>query len=401
MQKYILFAFILGFAMAGCEVKYNDFKASSGEADFSNFVAVGDSYTAGYTDGALGRRGQLSSFPNILAGQLAAVGNAGFNQPLVKSDGSIGSTGYGYYELQVVSESLTPVPGEGDVSILAEGVYDTENPVQNLGVPGAKSFHMLADGYATLNPFFARFASETTTSVLADALALNPSFVSLWIGGNDVLTYALAGGESDAITSAVEFETYMNMIAGSLFSGNTKGVIANVPNIESLPYFSYILADGHLPLLIADESAQGGIRRLVEGEKILLGASSLLQQGYGQAVEMPLPASLVLDAEELADINEAIDDYNQIIEAISEQYGLALVDMNSVLNDIDTSGLLLDGNQYTSTFVSGGIFSLDGIHATERGSAIIANYFIEAINTTYHSNIPQVDINVYSTVVYP
>ena len=72
----------------------------------------------------------------------------------------------------------------------------------NMGVPGAKSFHLVAEGYGNLanvasgkaNPYFVRFASSASTSVLKDAVAQKPTFFSLWIGNNDVLSYATSAG---------------------------------------------------------------------------------------------------------------------------------------------------------------------------------------------------------------
>ena len=56
---------------------------------------------------------------------------------------------------------------------------------------------------------------------------------------------------------------------------------------------------------------------------------------------------------------------------------------------------------YATTFVKGGFFSLDGIHATARGSAIIANAFIDAINKQYNAMVPKANVNDYPTVQFP
>nr|WP_321410478.1 hypothetical protein [uncultured Carboxylicivirga sp.] len=71
------------------------------------------------------------------------------------------------------------------------------------------------------------------------------------------------------------------------------------------------------------------------------------------------------------------------------------------MNKLSGEGLIIDGNRYSTTFVTGGIFSLDGIHATGRGSAIIANSFIEAINEQFDAQVPEVNINDYKTVEFP
>jgi hypothetical protein len=92
-------------------------------------------------------------------------------------------------------ERLGSTPGT-EVSDVQSG------PFNNLGIPGAKSYHLMAPGYGNVagvaqglaNPYFARFASSAGTTVLEDALAQDPTFFSLWIGNNDVLLYATAGG---------------------------------------------------------------------------------------------------------------------------------------------------------------------------------------------------------------
>lgn len=437
--KYIvLFLSIVLFTQ--CEVEYKDFKPSNGEADFTTYVALGDSYTAGYTDGALGRRGQESSFPNIIAGQLAMVGTKGFNQPLVKSNGSVGSAGLGYLELEIVGQSLLPVPGAGDMAIFAERVYDASAPVHNLGVPGATAASLLAPA-AGGNPFFSRFSSNQTTSVLIDASIQEPTFVSLWIGGNDVLGYALDGGEEGNPTSSSQFVNSMGTLVSQLFTDTgTKGVIANIPDIDALPYFDAISYDaleidqmtadklnaaytqynavsvamglpkiefvaGKNALVIADKDYAhlGKIRQIKKDEKILLPALGYIRNtetGWGS--KTPIPDTFVLDVVEVEKIKLATEAYNETIKSIANQYGLAFVDLNALMKKISSAdGIVLDGNKYSSTFVTGGIFSLDGIHATARGSAVIANEFIKAINMQYNANIPQAPINSYGTVTYP
>ncbi len=443
-NKYIvLFLSIVLFTQ--CEVEYKDFKPSNGEADFTTYVALGDSYTAGYTDGALGRRGQESSFPNIIAGQLATVGNNGFTQPLVKSSGSVGSAGLGYLDLEIAGQSLLPVPGAGDMAIFAERVYDASAPVHNLGVPGATAASLLAPA-AGGNPFFSRFSSNQTTSVVIDALVQDPTFVSLWIGINDVLGFALGGGENGAPTSPLQFANSMGTIVSQLFTDTgTKGVIATIPDIKDLPYFDAISYDaleidqttadllnaaytqynavsvamglpkiefvaGKNAFVIADKDYAhlGKIRQIKKDEKILLPALGYIRNtetGWGS--KTPIPVEYVLDAEEVDKINSATEAYYETIKSIANQYGLAFVDLNSVMKEIsektvsEDKGVAMDGNKYSSTFVSGGLFSLDGVHFTARGSAIIANEFIKAINKQYNANIPQAPINSYGTVTYP
>jgi len=54
----------------------------------------------------------------------------------------------------------------------------------------------------------------------------------------------------------------------------------------------------------------------------------------------------------------------------------------------------------TSTYVTGGGFSLDGVHPSPRGYALIANEFIKAINAKYGSNFTGVSFGDYG-ILYP
>lgn len=59
---------------------------TAGTADFSKYVALGDSFAAGYSDGALFKAGQKNSYPNILAEQFALVGGGVFTNPFMADD---------------------------------------------------------------------------------------------------------------------------------------------------------------------------------------------------------------------------------------------------------------------------------------------------------------------------
>ena len=437
-----------------CDIETDDFEVSNGTADFSAFVAMGDSYSAGFMDGALGYEGQVMSLPALLARQFEAVGGGVFVQPLTTVGKSVGTTVIntngdlnGYYELKVVDGSFKPVPTTGDKSILLT-MIGQQGPFNNLAVPGLRSFHLLtplvgdpSQGAGNYNPFYTRFASEPGVStVLSDAMLVNPSFFSLWIGGNDVLSFALAGGETDSITSVSNFAVYMNMIVGQLAAAGRKGVIANIPDIIALPYFNVIpynillldqagadvlneaysdyndvaasvgyesisFSAGQNALIVEDPEMvlvpePYRFRQMTATEKLLLSlpTEKLATEGWGSQV--PVPAEYVLASEEIEAIRAAVTGYNALIKDLSVTYDLALVDLFSLMNDINAE-IIIDGGSYSTDFVTGGIISLDGIHATPRGYAVIANAFIDAINDQYNANVAKININDYRTVKFP
>lgn len=234
---------------------------SAGEADFSKFVAVGNSLTAGYTDGALFIESQLNSFPNILAGQFALAGGGEFNQPLMNDN--LGGLLLGG---NVIAENRLFFNGSGPERL--PGVPTTEvsqtlsGNFNNMGVPGAKVYHLLAPGYGNVagvptgqaNPYFARFASSPNTTLLADAVAQQPTFFTLWIGNNDVLGYASSGGagvnqagnmdpstyETNDITDPTVFTMAYTTIVDNLTANGAKGAVANIPNVLTTAYFTTV-----------------------------------------------------------------------------------------------------------------------------------------------------------------
>jgi hypothetical protein len=69
-----------------------------------------------------------------------------------------------------------------------------------------------------------------------------------------------------------------------------------------------------------------------------------------------------------------------------------LVDVHTLIDQIYTNGYAVPGRDLNSGLL-GGLFSLDGIHPTNTGYAILANLFIKTMNSNLNTNIPSVDVN--------
>jgi hypothetical protein len=178
---------------------------TSGTANFSKFVSLGNSLTAGYSDNALFMDGQKVSYTNIMAQQFALVGGGEFKIPFMADNvGGFKINGNVFSGPRLASTggaAPAPVAGTPTTEILTS--IATAGPYNNCGVPGAKSFHLLSPSYGsaagialgTANPYYVRFAPNATTSVLSYAVSQTPTFFSLWIGNNDVLGYSTSGGD--------------------------------------------------------------------------------------------------------------------------------------------------------------------------------------------------------------
>ncbi|WP_298478971.1 G-D-S-L family lipolytic protein [uncultured Maribacter sp.] len=272
--KYILLASVIIFFVSCNDIEDVDLNTieevaelpelTAGTADFSNYVALGASFTAGFTDGALFRAGQENSFPNLLSQQFVKVEEAAFTQPLM-NDNTGGLllpdpipnlayrlifNGSGPQRLNSFFSDLgAPVPP------ITTNAGNLGSSFNNVGVPGAKSFHVTFPGYGGLNPYFGRMASSASATMLGDALSQNPTFFTLSdLGGNDVLSFATSGGVgedqtgnlnpstygSNDITDPNVFANVMSGIVTALTANGAKGVITNVPYVKDLPYFTSV-----------------------------------------------------------------------------------------------------------------------------------------------------------------
>ena len=472
---------VFAFVITGCDPSFSDPVGDgpdpdAGSADFSSFVAVGDSLTAGYGDGALYRHAQINSLPAILAQQFALAGGGEFDQPLLSAaaTGSLTHTAVDLGRIDRLVLVSTGNPSQpaapGTVSPVQSTAIDTRLTgagfFNNIGVPGAKSFHVIAPGYGesalaaflapTANPYFARFAFDDTASMLDDALRQAPTFFTFWIGANDILLFALDGndaavsGQSITPTGTFDF-AFSTAITALTANPETKGVLINIPQIDSIPYFTTVpfnsipldqaTADtlnavfagpynavitasaispaekaqrnlnfvaGMNPVVIVDDDLTpvapvGNLRFATANDFILLPASTKI--GVDSAGQYGITVGLanldVLTENEAAAIEAARVAYNTTIEATANANpNLLLYDAAADLVELNTTGINYGSGGISSTFGQGGGFSLDGVHPTARGYAVVANRIIDLINEGFGATLPPVDPNEYTTVFY-
>jgi len=493
----------------------------AGTADFSKYVAVGASFTAGFSDNALFIATQENSFPNLLSMKFAMLGGGNFTQPLMADN--IG--GLLFNGAPDPSGAFGPrlfFDGSGPAGLPAtqttEATTVLSGPFNNIGVPGAKSIHLGVNGYGFGNPYFGRMASNPMASMLEDAVAQNPTFFTLSeIGGNDVLSYATSGGSgvdqtgnydpttygNNDITDPVVFANAFGASVDALVANGAKGVVTNVPYITSLAHFTTVPHNPldptnpdfgpQIPLLnsifgalnpifeavdpnrtivfseteasavvIRDETlanisttiidalnasptfpafiAQFGLpeaaaplvanllgntygqtRQANANDLFVLPSSSIIgtvNEAYANALEaQQLPAALaaqfategitlpledkwVLLPSEQTAIRNATDAYNLTIESIATENGLALVNFKDILIEAATTGLTSGNFTLNTNLVTGGLISLDGVHLTSRGYAVMANEMMRAIDETYGSNF-EASGNFYDCGNYP
>ena len=122
------------------------------------------------------------------------------------------------------------------------------------------------------------------------------------------------------------------------------------------------------------------------------------EKGWGSV--KPILGQFTLVESEISAVQTATAGFNATLKALADSKGLAFADVNALMKKVKT-GLVYDGMRFSVTYVTGGTFSLDGVHLTPRGNAVVANYFIDAINSKYGASLPHVNVGDYSGLVFP
>ncbi|HVR41518.1 MAG TPA: SGNH/GDSL hydrolase family protein, partial [Thermoanaerobaculia bacterium] len=370
--------------------------AARGSAVFTRFVAIGDSYGAGIQSGSLNERHQPFNWPSVVARQ---VGAPDFQQPIVSFPG-IGP------ELQLVNATtfppvITPAAGQGTPINL-----NLPRPYNNLSIPGANVTDVTTltgkEAPTSTAKTFAQFILRGLGTEVQQAIAQQPTFIAIWIGGNDGLG-AVLGGTPALLTPVDTFRTSYNKMLDDLIAGapNAGMVVGNLPNnISSIPFTTTVAPvivnpatrqpvlgpDGNPIFLFADLGG-GTLGQLPPGSRVLLSASTDLGQGFGIPPTLknvppfnalphagePLPDRDVLTPTEIAAIQTRADEFNAVITASASARNIPVADVKGLFDRVRTGQQFVGPFAVKSDFITGGMFSLDGFHASDLGYILFAN----------------------------
>lgn len=258
---------------------------------------------------------------------------------------------------------------------------------------------------ATFYPVLGTFGGGFTQ--IQAAAALHAQYATVWLGSNDVLKYALSGGALPA-TDPAAFYTDMVTVIRTLQGSGAKVAVANLFDVLDSSYFTsaaqlttlmtqlgvpgpaqayylslvpnggYLTLSGFFKTLASIEALGGGLQpvTLVSGDTVP-GAFATAIQGYNTQ-------------------------YNTQIAAAVTATGATLVDVHAVYAQIYAGGgYPINLPHCCSTIYGGGLASIDGLHPSNTGYAIIANAFIGTLDTAFSLTIPQVNIGaIYATDPY-
>lgn len=428
-MKKVGIVFIFITLLISCtKTQFDEYETSSGQADFSNYIAVGNSLTQGYQDGGLHNElgQQDNSYPAILARQMGVS----FIQPTSTGSGS------GYMHLEYINEEIEvikaydgssndnhPLAIGSDQSWITWG--DTTVKYNNLGVSGIKLVNCLSGGKNTtinynllqtaFNPYgrFLNFGDENNPITYLDHVKKSKAtFFTNWLGNNDILGWSTEGGDDGAeesipglnfseLSDLEEFRNKYDSILLAFHNMGAKGVCATIPDVTSIPYFNAITLDVVGEVWIKEGADTTVVRLATEEDLLLLTVSDELKKGVGKTELKPLPHTTVLDKDEIIIVQTRTNEINQAIKSLTNKYNFALADMNQFMKTLTNTGLSYDGVDFTPKYIEGGVFSLDGVHPNGIGYAIIANHFIDVINEYYGASLQPVSVSAYRGVTFP
>jgi hypothetical protein len=367
---------------------------------FDRYVSVGNSITAGFQSGGINDSTQLQSYAVLLSRQMGTP----FFVPLMNKAGC---------PPPIISVFSNPPIRVGPPPLNGCALRETQ-PVpppylNNVAVPGAYAYSIL-DNFNTplahpnaLTTFF--LGGYTQMGMLKN---VDPTFVTVWIGNNDVLTAATAGGDTTLITDTLAFKaSYRTMLDSIATTSVRGGVLIGVANVTLIPFFSkgstyWAIKNGLVPGAafppnFAVSNTCAPMATLIPGA---IGDSVLVPFPFG----IPLIAAAAAGAKdtlyctetqtvqpaELRKLVATVTTYNSFISAQAAARGFAYFDPNTLFTALPAGSIPAFPTIGGAGAVSapfGSYFSRDGVHPTALSHKLFANALISLINATYNKSL--------------
>lgn len=386
------------------------------EAQLLNtYVALGNSITAGYQSGGITAAMQQQAYPVLFAHQAGVR----FAIPLLLQV----ATG-----CPIPMSSATWAPDSIGSHGTASDPRCSRDPsyagamVQNLAIPGAKVGDISTQFNNPLRTLFLGGSTE-----LDRAMEAQPTFVSVFIGNNDILVPAITGTTA-GITSVADFQTAFDKM-NPLFTMSTVkgGILFGVVNPAYAPIMipaAYLFPNA-LPgypgyAVYADAALNGGTpsgkvqihpscgtsaATAVDAHLNTVGVLGMLKAQMSQNPAGPwyipcvdlgaaygnLGAQYVLDTAETRVVNTTAAGYNNYIKSRAQALGWIYIDPNLALGALQQAGVILPVPNFANKAAPFGAgMSLDGLHPALPTQQAIANTMIDSVNVHYGTSIPKI-----------
>jgi len=365
---------------------------------------MGNSITAGFQSGGINDSTQQQSYAVLLAQAMRSP----FFSPLLSRPGCPPPYTNVFTQARV---------GGGTPTTCALRKIPNPPPpyVSNTAVPGAWVIDIYNNGAGAHPNTLTQFILGGLTQVQMVERA-HPTFVTVWIGNNDVLTAATSSanaGDSTLITPIATFQTNYGAMLDSISAVGPQGVVligvANLatvanrtglpptqPPANGVPFFSY-----GSTYYVLDAAGQ------IPGP-FVAGAGCAPPRGDSVLVPFPFGGALIaaggtlnctepqtIQPAELVKLSTTVTAYNTYISGQATARGWVYVDPNPALDSLKRiptqvaffpafNAPCLPNNPF------GLSFSCDGIHPSAATHRLLAQKLRDAINAAYTTAIPPI-----------
>ncbi len=389
---------------------------------FRRYVSLGNSITAGFQSGGINDSTQVRSYANLLA---LAMGTS-FNMPLFIDHPAVGNGCPAPLDNNVTQHRV----GNGSASGCSLRV-PTSQPINNVAFPGATVGELLSNfgSPPSVTDVYKQFILGGRTQ-LELMRRLDPTFVSVFIGPNDVLGAILDPnpGNPAMVTPLNTFTVQYDSVLDAVAATGARAVLVSVPDVTVIPFASS--AAIWRCLRHGGPECTGNPGGLPQQDPTLAGIPtftvnancSALNGGLPVLVPWPVgltklstaiggtPAAIdcsvdneVVTAAETQGIATAVAQYNAHIASAANARGYAYFDINPPLLALVGSGTIPQFPDVIPALGGGSVgfgtmFSLDGFHPSSLAHRLIADSTASAINATYGTTLP---VPVCGTVSCP
>jgi lysophospholipase L1-like esterase len=390
-------------AFAACNADDTVVGLTPASSIFTNYVALGNSITAGYQSGGINDSTQQQSYAVLLAKQMGTrFAYPGLRMPGCPPPLSSLATGG--------RVTLPGQPASTGMTCLLRTESSVGATLNNVAVPGISTEDPLAIGgtEANVNNALVQLILGGKTMV-QKALDADPTFASIWVGNNDILgpaTSGLIGTATPADVFATNYAAMMNaLMAGA---PQLEGVLIGVVQVSQVPL---LFQAG----ILANPTVAAGASRIA-GRPVILDPTTCAGANAGALVAFPYLVAIgsrpalqpgtvycrpvlgggandpgdngILDITEQATVTALINDYNTYIEAKADSLGFAYYDPNTILATLKADPTKIPPfPDPTSAAPFGQYFSLDGVHPSALAHKVIANDLIGVINAKYGTSL--------------
>jgi lysophospholipase L1-like esterase len=358
---------------------------------FARYVALGTSNSQGVQSAGIFAASQRAAWPAELARRVGVA----FSLPLVQDPGC------GPPLLPPLASDFVLVGAFGDDLVtgvmnfcapLRDGVV---LPANSVAISGAKVRDALRSTPETetarnarKGQLYSRVLPPGHTQVTA-MLAQKPTFVSVELAANEVLPAST--GRIEAMTPYADWERDYDAVLAAVRSTGARAVLVGLPNnaanfpsirrarelfnewpdllalgitVSATCYFSsnYVFVPGYLLTLISRAPTTA------------------------TCSNVPGTVDYVLTSGDISAINARMAQMNARMQARAAENGWAYFSLDAVYGlpkpGLDVVNLLFSSAPFGSTI------SLDGVHPSSAGQAVLANAAVKAINAKYGVAIP-------------